>query len=396
MRIGSLFSGIGGLDLACVWALDAHTVWQLDLVGAEVRRRHWPDALQIEGDVREVDPSTLPAVDVLCGGFPCQDLSTAGKGAGLDGARSGLYGELLRFASALRPELLVIENVPAVLKYRERLEGEVGALGYGLTWVKARALDVGAPHIRRRVFILARLGAAHGGAIDADRAGVWTPESDARTWATPTNRDHRSAGGLRHTKGGWCLNDDAAQVGEDGVRPWPTATASVGSGSEGYGRVSASTGRPRAEGTTLTDACRPWPTTTTTRDYKSGDLPNRVGTEALSAAAGASAMESWGRRLNPDWIETLQGFPVGWTLPTGPALRADSAPAWPRGRYPASWDRSVYWPGFDWEPLRTLPDGPPVRGRPARIRGLGNLVVPQQGALAIRTALEPRQGSLFR
>lgn len=76
MRIGSMFSGIGGLDLACEWAFPGSaTVWQLDLVGADIRRRHWPGVRQVVGDARRVDPRDLEPVEVLCGGFPCQDLS---------------------------------------------------------------------------------------------------------------------------------------------------------------------------------------------------------------------------------------------------------------------------------------------------------------------------------
>jgi len=81
------------------------------------------------------------------------------------------------------------------------------------------------------------------------------------------------------------------------------------------------------------------------------------------------------------------GLPVGWTLPEGAPLHAEPSPRRPRGPYPATWDRSVVWPGYDWEPERTE-SGPPVKGRPARLRALGNAVVPQAGALAIRCAID--------
>lgn len=166
-----MFAGCGGLDLAAEWALGGRSVWQLDQVLADVRRRHWPEALQVEADVRTVDPADLPAIDALVGGFPCTDLSTAGTGAGLDGERSGLYAEVVRFAEALRPGLVIMENVPALLGYRGRLEEDWSALGYGLTFVRARALDAGAPHRRRRVFVVARLDGHHAGVMDAPRDG---------------------------------------------------------------------------------------------------------------------------------------------------------------------------------------------------------------------------------
>ena len=86
------------------------------------------------------------------------------------------------------------------------------------------------------------------------------------------------------------------------------------------------------------------------------------------------------------------GLPQGWTLPEGPSQAEEAralldAPRWPRGRYPATWDRSVPWPGYAWEPSRTLPDGPPAPGRPGRIRACGNAVCPAQALLALRVAL---------
>lgn len=372
MKIGSMFSGIGGLDLACEWALGGRTVWQLDRVGHEVRRRHWPEALQVVADVETVDPSTLPPIDVLCGGFPCQDLSQAGTGAGLAGERSGLYREILRFADALDPRLVVIENVRGLLKYRAVLEEDWGSRGYGLTWIRCRALDAGAPHLRERVFVVAERGAVGRGLIEAG-GRPWSP----RPWPTPMAKDGRGCHG-------------STQVSlERAVRPWPTATAgdAKASGSRSLDSSAAHAG------TSLTDAVRPdrvdasrtWATPCAT-DHKTGGVGQR---------RGQLGGQPPGKRLNPDWVECLMGFPPGWTLPEGPAMEAEPSPRWPRGRHPKDWDRSKPWPGFKWEPARTLPDGPRVMGRPARLRGLGNAVCPQQGALALRAWAAPPQGGLF-
>ena len=113
MRIGSLFSGIGGLDLAAEAAFGGRVVWHCEIERhpQRVLRRRWPDAALHE-DVRTLTSATAEPIDVLTGGFPCQDLSLAGKRAGLDGARSGLYGEMLRIADELRPDWVVFENVP--------------------------------------------------------------------------------------------------------------------------------------------------------------------------------------------------------------------------------------------------------------------------------------------
>lgn len=349
MNIGSMFAGIGGLDLACQWHWGAETAWQLDLIGADVRRRHWPNALQVEADVRQVDPVSLPAVDILCGGFPCQDLSVAGSHAGLTGERSGLYREMLRYAAGLRPRFVVMENVPGLLRYAATLEADWAALGYGLTWVKCRALDAGAPHLRARVFVVAEVGAVSRGVIEAQR------QSRA-------------------------------------VRPWPTTTC---------GDAKASGGRSNPlnnanDGTSLTDAVRPdrlWPTATA-QDAANNAAPSQW--ERNAEPLNVSAATQPGKRLNPDWVETLMGYPIGWTLTQGEQLTASRAPRWPRGRYPSTWDRSQLWLGHRWEPARTLPDGPPARGRPARLRALGNAVCPQQGALALATWANPAQIGLFQ
>jgi DNA (cytosine-5)-methyltransferase 1 len=151
MKIGSLFSGIGGLDLACEQVFHGQTVWQVEREPycQQVLAARFPAAQRFD-DVTQVSADVLEPVDVLCGGFPCQDLSIAGKRAGLDGARSGLYSEMMRLVSELRPRFVVFENVPALMKYRERVHDDLAALGYGSVWQICQASDVGAPHRRFR------------------------------------------------------------------------------------------------------------------------------------------------------------------------------------------------------------------------------------------------------
>ena len=389
MKIGSLFAGYGGLDAAAERAFDARTSWQLDLVGAQVRQRHWPDARQIEADVRTVDPLDLGRVDVLAWGFPCVDLSVAGPRPDdpLDSDdRSGLYQQGLRFVEALRPDFSIIENVSALLGHMGRLVMDFRRLGYGLSWTVCEAADAGAPQLRRRVFVLAERGAHGRGLVEVDQSGRWQAEDDLRTWATPSAANvnegespesweaRRQRNLVKHGNGNGQGEPLAMQV-----RPWGTPTAS-----EDKGR-NVSLAR-RADPDMLSAQVRPWPTVTA-RDYKTGDLPNRVGTEAMSAAAGAPNMGTWGRRLNPDWVEQLMGLPAGWTSTTGPQQEIDWSPRWPRGRYPADWDRSIPWPQRPHEAPRTLPDGEPAKGRPAQIRQCGNGVVPQQGTLALDALL---------
>lgn len=114
MTFGSLFSGIGGFERGFEQA-GMRAMWQceIDADATRVLEHHWPD-VQKFSDVKKVGKKNLPAVDVLCGGFPCQDLSVAGKRAGLAGKRSGLFFQFMRIVRELRPRAVVIENVPGL------------------------------------------------------------------------------------------------------------------------------------------------------------------------------------------------------------------------------------------------------------------------------------------
>ena len=181
MRIGSLFSGYGGLDLAIEAVFDAETVWHCEWEDAPstVLEAHWPGVPNYR-DVTQVDFNTLEPVDILCGGFPCQDVSLAGARRGLgEGTRSGLWSEFRRAIEQLQPKFVVIENVRGLLsaKADSDLEhcawclgdepgepalralgavlGDLADLGFDAEWRGVRAADAGAPHQRFRVFILA-------------------------------------------------------------------------------------------------------------------------------------------------------------------------------------------------------------------------------------------------
>lgn len=113
LRIGSLFSGYGGLDLATQRVYDARVAWHVEHDGppSKVLAHHYPD-IPNHHDVTAVDWSTVEPVDILTGGFPCQDVSVGGRRAGMtDGTRSGLWSHMVRAIDALRPGLVIIENV---------------------------------------------------------------------------------------------------------------------------------------------------------------------------------------------------------------------------------------------------------------------------------------------
>jgi DNA (cytosine-5)-methyltransferase 1 len=164
VNVGSLFAGIGGFDLGLQRA-GMRVAWQVEIDRwcRAVLARHFPEAERFE-DVREVGAEDLRPVDLLCGGFPCQDLSAAGRGAGIDGARSGLWGEFARIVRELRPRYVLVENVPALLTGKGkrwdrapvgRVLGDLAEAGYDAEWACLSAREFGAPHLRKRVWLVA-------------------------------------------------------------------------------------------------------------------------------------------------------------------------------------------------------------------------------------------------
>jgi DNA (cytosine-5)-methyltransferase 1 len=160
LRIGSLFSGIGGLELGLETALDAHTIWQVerDDYARQVLERHWPNTTRDVHDIREAGANNLAPVDIIAGGFPCQGLSVAGKGKGLEDERSGLWFEMLRIVRELRPPVVIMENVPAIrTRGLDVVLGGLASIGYDAEWGVFGAADVGAPHRRQRWYCIGYL-----------------------------------------------------------------------------------------------------------------------------------------------------------------------------------------------------------------------------------------------
>jgi DNA-cytosine methyltransferase len=156
VKVGGLFSGIGGWELGLERA-GFEIAWhcEADPFCRRVLEHHWP-GVPCYDDVRTLRGCDVEPVDVLCGGFPCQDLSLAGKGAGLDGARSGLWSEFARLIGELRPRYVLVENVSALLgRGLGRVLGDLAALGYDAEWDCLPASAFGAPHRRDRIWIVA-------------------------------------------------------------------------------------------------------------------------------------------------------------------------------------------------------------------------------------------------
>lgn len=205
--VGSLFSGIGGIDLAFA-AVGFDVRWQVEIdpYCQKVLRKHapnyWPNA-KLHEDVKHVGREQLEAVDVMFGGFPCQDISVAGKRAGLaEGTRSGLWFEFLRIIGELRPRIVVLENVANInVLGGTTVIGSLTEIGYDALWFPLRASDAGAPHRRERWFCVAyRDGARVEGRSQAGNAGGKGTQADQHARRrdqalgnTERSRQHRIA-----------------------------------------------------------------------------------------------------------------------------------------------------------------------------------------------------------
>ena len=156
LTVGSLFAGIGGLDLGLERA-GMVVKWQVEIDPwcQRVLAKHWPDISRF-GDVRECGAHNLEPVDLICGGFPCQDISAAGRRIGISGARSGLWREYARIIGEIRPRFVLVENVADL---RSRGLGvvleDLAACGYDAEWDCLPAAAFGAPHRRDMAFVVA-------------------------------------------------------------------------------------------------------------------------------------------------------------------------------------------------------------------------------------------------
>lgn len=205
MTYGSLFSGIGGMDLGldragmrCAWQVEQ------DEFCLRVLARHWPDVVRFR-DVRTVTAADLEPVDLIAGGFPCQDISVAGKGVGIDGESSGLWREFARLVGEMRPRLVLVENVPALCtRGADRVLGDLDALGYACWPLVVGARHVGAPHRRDRVWIVAyrEIPRLEGGWKELSRQGSGVADSE---------------GGRRSGEGERRQSEVAMPTADDGV-----------------------------------------------------------------------------------------------------------------------------------------------------------------------------------
>ena len=316
MNIGSLFSGIGGLELGLEHATGAHTVWQVerDAFCRSVLARHWPGAERFD-DVCCVGADLAP-VDIICGGFPCQPASVAGKRKGMADGR-WLWPEFARVVRVVGPRFVMLENVAGLLSLDGgrawgSVLGDLAALGFDATWDVFRASDVGAPHRRERLFCLAY------------RNGLREPQPQGR------------------------IGDERGRAGDGGG----VADADASGRS---GRPGAQRARRRAE---PADVCR-----VEHADRERSEERDRgtIAARAERRGCGGGSRCDGGFGAQPRLGRDADGLPGGL-----------DAHRWPAGRGEEQHAE---------EPPRTA-HGVPMRA--ARLKALGNAVVPQVAALAWR------------
>ena len=404
LRIGSLFSGYGGLDLAVQQVYEAEPVWHVEFDDApsKILAHHWPSVPNLH-DVTAVDWEQVEPIDILTGGFPCQDVSVAGRRAGMtDGTRSGLWSHMAHAIDVLRPELVVIENVgglfsakaasvmephpwclgdggtgsdTVLLRAIDAVLSTLSELGYDAEWTALRAADVGAPHGRLRVFITAHPSGGGSGGWTALPLAGGTGEPDAAT----VGADPRP-GPSGDTPGLTLLPTPTAQpeaIGDPEVRAARVERARVKHGRPFGESLSSAVGQ-----------LLPTPVSQPSGNSPEEHLRKKPGRHVvtdLSIIAENGLFESGGRPA-PTPLAAKEGRsrPFG---PYAPAIarwehvlgRTAPDPTEPGKNRPRLSSRFVEW-------LMGLDDGH-VTGvgltRNQELKALGNGVVPQQGAAAL-------------
>lgn len=402
--IGSLFTGYGGLDMGVAMAVDpdARVAWTSDVEPgpcrlAEVR---WPDTPNL-GDITKIDWADVEPVDIICGGSPCQDLSLAGKRAGMaQGTRSGLWESMAAAIETIRPRLVVWENVLGALSARAyspvesepamlgtgtngpalraagRVAGDLAAIGYSTAWRVVRASDAGAPHQRARLFIIgypdgqpwqlrgpATPGQAPGGRPQREP----TRPSDGPLIPPPTASDHKAG---RHQDGTGHSLTQAVQL-----LPTPVAQPSGNSPSE---HLRKKPGRERVTDLAIIVENNLLPTGGLLPTPKAGD-----GVMGLPRTSGRPPEKSTHLATRLEYTDYGDYAPAiaRWERVTGRAAPPPTNPPRRAGGKPQLSARFVEW-------MMGLPDGH-VTGpdldlsRERQLRMLGNGVVPQQAALAV-------------
>lgn len=225
LTIGSCFSGIGGLELGLEWTGGFETKWQIEMdkYATKVLEKHWPNVKRYT-DIRDV--VRPPVVDVICGGFPCQDVSIATKKKGLKGKRTTLWSEMHRIICEVKPRWVLAENVPGLLssddgRFFGNILRDLASAGYDAEWGVLSAAGVGAPHLRQRLFIVANPNGFRWNCLDESKENGRSKINIEmfKAWRNAKDRLHLSMVSAKSDpSSGTIRNDDGLSVGMDRLR----------------------------------------------------------------------------------------------------------------------------------------------------------------------------------
>ena len=241
LTVGSLFAGIGGFDLGFEMAGGFEIVWQCEIDDwcRRVLKKHWPNVRQHDNIKTFPTEKHDWSCDIICGGFPCQDLPYAGTGAGLDGGRSNLWFEMLRVVRVVRPRYVAVENVPALLgRGMGTVVSGLAEIGYVVEWDCVSASAVGAPHRRNRIWIV-----AHADEPNSCNPGTLA-DAEIQSVGTGLCTNGQGAFGKRRPGDGGCETKlaDTARQRMEGDRAIGQQESPLSSGPEIPGRDSAGRG----------------------------------------------------------------------------------------------------------------------------------------------------------
>jgi len=297
MKLLDLFSGIGGFSLGLERAgFRTVAFCEISPKCRHLLATHWP-AVPCFDDVTTLTAEQVGPVDAICGGFPCQDISFAGKGAGLAGERSGLWREYARLVRELRPRYVIVENVAALLgRGLGDVLGDLAALGYDAWWDCIPASAVGAPHRRDRLWLVAYPGGVeHEGYGDALRREIAAGLSRA---ALGDDTDCQQQGAVAELCGG-----ADAQPGRDG----DVADSARLQRRRPKQRAKRERVGSRSQSIALGDA------TLCGRDAPSDTRPGRNQGRGRAVSAGGSGIargRTWGWQSEPDVGRVAHGVPA--------------------------------------------------------------------------------------
>lgn len=356
LTIGSMFSGYGGLDMGVSQVLDAETAWfcEWDDAPSKILAHHWPDVPNYR-DVTTVDWSAVPPVDIITGGSPCQDLSLAGARRGMtDGTRSNLWVAMREAIAIIRPRLVVWENVRGSLSATAtsesdmepgagllgggtghlrafgRVLGDLASIGYDAQWQLLRASDVGAPHHRARVFLIAYPADAGSIGLQAARRGSGPAASLAGPVGgegtlpalnhLPTPRCSDSNGAGSHGSGGADLRTAILDLGSHPYLPTPTVGDRGGADSRsgaGFGPPLGQVVRDESVFGKYEQVIHRWEQVT-----------------GMPAPAPTELNKNGRPRLNAAFSEWMMGMPAGWVTQVPGVTRAQQLKACGNGVVP--------------------------------------------------------------